>query len=46
MRLDLSKRSAFRGAGLVGDGILVAFATVTVASEDDNTVNFGVRHGE
>lgn len=40
--LDLAERSALGGAGLVGDRVLVALATITVASKDDDTVDFGM----
>lgn len=40
----LPQRSAGSGAILVRDRILVVLGTVTVTGEDDNTVNFRVRH--
>ena len=46
VRLNLAERGALCNTGLVGDGILIALAAVTIASDDDDTVNFRVRHGQ
>lgn len=42
--LDVAERCTLRRAGLVRDGVLVALAAVAITGQDDDAVNFGVRH--
>ena len=42
--LDFAERRALCGTSLLGDGVVVALGTVAIASQNNNTVNFRVRH--